>query len=99
MSGIKPIDLTRFYRKLHANGSTVEKLAEKLYSNRAHLTQVLNGTRPGGQTWRKLARVLTTDELALLGRDEHGKKLPSPAAVPRETLSQVEHSAQPVEAA
>lgn len=92
MSGLKPIALTLFYRKLHARPRpprTVEQLADKLFSSRAHLTEVLNGHRPGGPTWRKLARVLTPDELRLLGRDEHGAKLPD---VPQATLSHVERT-------
>jgi hypothetical protein len=79
MSGIKPIDLTLFYRKLHdrkRGARTVEQIAKKIFSSRAHVTEVLNGNRSGGQTWRKLARVLTKDELALLGRDKEGNRLP-----------------------
>jgi hypothetical protein len=78
VSGIKPIDLTRFYRKLHARTRrprTVAQIAAKIFSSRAHVTEVLNGNRPGGQTWRKLAQVLTAEELALLGRDAQGNKI------------------------
>lgn len=88
MSGIKPIALTHFYRRLHARERgprTVDALARKLLLNRQHLTEVLNGTRCGRRTWPRLARVLTPDELRLLGRDRRGELL----EVPRETMSQL----------
>jgi transcriptional regulator with XRE-family HTH domain len=86
MSGIKSIFLANFYRKLHARARrprTVEQLAARLYLNRQHLTEVINGTRPGPRTWPRLAKLLTSAELALLGRDSNG------VSVPQETLSQL----------
>lgn len=89
MSGLKPIDLTRFYRSLHARGLTITELAESLNCGRSHLSQVLNGSRTGKPTWRKIeaAELLTPEELELLGR-----------SVPRETNPHVEHEPQGVTA-
>jgi hypothetical protein len=90
MSGIKDVNLSWFFRSLHARGMDVTKLAEQLMCGRSHLSQVLNGRRPGGHTWPKLQRVLTPRELQLLGRD-----------VPRGTNSHMEHfpsEAQPWQA-
>ncbi len=91
MSGIKPIALGNFYRKLHARARrprTVEQVAARLFLNRQHLTEVINGTRPGPRTWPRLAKLLTPAELALLGRDKTG------AIVPQETLSQMRQSTE-----
>lgn len=55
-----------FFRALHARGETVVNLALKLGCGRAHLTQVLNGTRTGQRTMDKLADVLLPAELAQL---------------------------------
>jgi acetolactate synthase regulatory subunit len=87
MSGIKSGHLTEFYRKLRARGMTVSKLARKMMAGRTHLTLVINGDRPGSQTWRKLERVLKTEELALL---QAAKREREHAAVSRETLLHVE---------
>ena len=89
MSGIKPIDLTRFYRSIHARGLDVTLIAKAINCGRSHLSQVLSGKRRGSQTWRKIERsdLLTVDELALLGR-----------IVPRETNSHVEHEKAEVSA-
>lgn len=66
MSGIKEPAMTAFYRKLRARGHTITSLADVMMCGRTHLTLVINGDRPGTQTWRKLKRVLTAEELALL---------------------------------
>jgi hypothetical protein len=100
MSGIKDQALSRFYRKLHARPRaprTVEQLAGRLLLNRQHLTEVINGTRPGRRTWPRLAKLLTVDELRLLGRDKIGEPRPAGGlilasgfdayGVPQETLS------------
>lgn len=59
-------DCEKFFRLLHRRGESVVNLALKLGCGRAHLTQVLNGTRTGGRTLELLPAVLTTEELALL---------------------------------
>jgi transcriptional regulator with XRE-family HTH domain len=66
MSGIKPVELTLFYRALRARGLSQAKLADLAMTNRAHLSQVLTGKRPGRHTWRRIARFLEPEELALL---------------------------------
>lgn len=97
MSGIKPINLTEFYRSLARRGLTITDLAESLNCGRSHLSQVFNGARTGKPTWRKIeaAELLTDHELRLLGR------LPADASdsVPRATNSHVEHQPQQVSAA
>ena len=85
MSGLKPIALTQFYRKLHARGLDVTTLARELHCGRSHLSQVLSGRRPGRPTLRKLEQsgLLTAEEQALL------------ASVPRATKShmgQIHHA-------
>lgn len=96
MSGIKDMALTRFYRKLHArprSPRTVAQLAARLMLNRQHLTEVINGTRPGRRTWPRLAKLLTGDELLLLGRDKAGNEW-SGICVPQETMSQMRQCAE-----
>lgn len=66
MSGMKPIALTEFLRSLRARGKSLSIIAQELHCGRSHLSQVVNGRRSGGHTWRKLATVLTVDELKLL---------------------------------
>jgi hypothetical protein len=73
----------QFWRKLHASGETAETLATKIFSSRAHVTQVLNGTRSGGQTRRKLIKVLPPKLVELLGWN---------SGVPHRTKSHVEHA-------
>ncbi len=45
---------------------TQEDLAEKIMTNRAHLSQVLTGKRSGVHTWRRLVKVLPEEGLSLL---------------------------------
>lgn len=73
MHGMKPMELSAFFRRLHGRGETVTTLAEKMQTNRAHLTQVLNGSRarylPNGKptgTWKRLIDHLDIEERALL---------------------------------
>lgn len=66
MSGMRPIQMTLFLRSLRARGKTLSKIADELFIGRSHLSQVVNGRRSGGHTWRKLKKVLTVDELKLL---------------------------------
>lgn len=66
MRRLRHPDCEAFFRALHARGESVVNLALKLGCGRAHLTQVLNGTRTGLRTMDKLAEVLTTAELAQL---------------------------------
>lgn len=54
-----------FNRSLARRGLTGQKLADLILSGRAHLMQVLGGTRAGLYTWRRLARVLTMEEYEL----------------------------------
>lgn len=89
MSGIKPANLSDFYRSLHGRGQTITDLAEALNCGRSHLSQVLSGKRTGLPTWRKIqdAELLTDHELRLLGKlIGHD--------VPRGTFSHVEHEDQ-----
>lgn len=66
MRRIRHPDCERFFKLLHGRGESVVNLALKLVCGRAHLTQVLNGTRTGRRTVEKLAGVLTEPEWALL---------------------------------
>lgn len=68
MSGIKAQALTELHRALRAQGESVGSIAGRIFSSRAHVSQVLSGRRPGSHTWRKLRRVLTASELELIAR-------------------------------
>lgn len=81
MSGIKPLPSTLLQRKLRARGSSLAKIAKKIFSSRAHVTEVINKKRSGGHTWPKLEKVLKPEELALA------------RAVPRSTNSHMEQEA------
>lgn len=85
MSGIQPLHLTHFYRRLRRRGHDAGTLADKIVSGRTHVTEVINGTKDSPRTRRRLARYLKPEELGLLGWDKHG------AVVPRSTLSQERH--------
>jgi len=62
---------------LHARGQTVEKLAQLARTGRTHAGQVLAGVPGrGGQTRRRLALLLTPDELQLLGWTSGGQLFP-----------------------
>jgi hypothetical protein len=81
MSGVKPVELTRFLGWLRTwaeveqlydpPGSPelgpMELLAERVMTSRAHLSQVLNGRRCGRHTWRRIQKVLgETEGMSLL---------------------------------
>lgn len=90
MSGIKPIDLSNFYRSIHSrelNGErlTLDVLAAAIFSGPTHLSAVFSGQRPGKPTWRRLEKsgLLIDKEWQLLGRTP---PVPQPN-VPRETNS------------
>lgn len=97
MSGIKDQAMTEFYRKLRARGHSVTSLSNMMMCGRSHLTLVINGQRSGKQTWRKLALVLTAEELALLERAKGEREVVAERGalidekVSRETLLRVEH--------
>lgn len=97
MSGIKDQAMTEFYRKLRARGHTITSLSDLMMCGRAHLTLVINGRRSGKQTWRKLALVLTAEEMELLQRARGGRDIVAERGalidekVSRETLLPVEH--------
>lgn len=48
------------------SGWQQERIAEEIVTNRAHLNQVLNGKRTGGQTWRRIVKALPMEGLLLL---------------------------------
>ncbi len=90
MSGIKPLPVTLFYRRLHQRGETTSSLAAKIGSSRAHVVQVVNHSRarhlPASRlrkflkcpkptgTWKRLKQILTAEELALLDQVPRGAK-------------------------
>jgi len=88
MSGIKSVSLTWFYRSLRARGKNLTQIAADLHCGRSHLSQVINGRRSGGHTWRKLATVLSPEEMAMLAEAR--------ANVPRETNSHMEQQTMEV---
>jgi hypothetical protein len=66
MSGLKPPEMSAFYRKIQARGLTTEILANQLSVTRPALCRVLNGSRRRGFIWKKVTELLTPEELALL---------------------------------
>lgn len=71
MSGLTPFPLYSFRRMLRARGSSCEMLADEIGGGRAHTSQVLNGHRPGGDTWARIYAVVTEEEWAVLSQLEH----------------------------
>lgn len=66
MSGLRPIEMERFYKRLHARGLDTSKLAALVGRSRARVTEVLNGSRRRGALWKRLAAHLEPEEIALL---------------------------------
>lgn len=66
MSGIKPIALSDFYRKIHARGMDTKVLAEFCRRNPSSIFRVLNGSRRRGPLWKRIQQYLTPAEIALL---------------------------------
>lgn len=66
MSGLKPPELSAFYRSLHARGYNCDTLAAKVGVGRASLSRVLNGSRRRGPIWNRVVAHLTPEELKLL---------------------------------
>ena len=95
--GMKEQSMTKFYRKLRARGHTITSLSDLMMCGRTHLTLVINGQRSGKQTWRKLALVLTAEEMQLLEKARVGRDVVAERGalidgkVSRETLLRVEH--------
>jgi len=54
-------------RALRMRGTTISRLAASCCCGRSHVSQVLNGRRPGGHTRRKLRGLLTLEEQWELG--------------------------------
>ena len=64
----------RLLKSLKLRGESTSGLASKIGSNRCHVSQVLNNIPGrGGKTRRKLAKLLTAEELALAGWEADGK--------------------------
>ena len=66
MSGLKPIQLTEFYRQLHGRGQDTTTLAKLTGLARPTVSRILNGARRRGPSWAKIARHLTPAEIKLL---------------------------------
>lgn len=67
MSGIKPLELTEFYRALHARGESTDGLAKQLRASPAVVRKLIGMlSRRRGAVWRGLLELLTARERALL---------------------------------
>lgn len=66
MSGIKPLELTKFYASLRRRDKDVDLLAFCIGVKRPTLTRVLNGTRRRGAVWKRVEPLLTGEEIELL---------------------------------
>lgn len=71
MSGIRPIELTEFYRSLHARGETTDQLAQKLNASPATLRKMIGLLkRRRGVVWIGFLALLTERERELLAKVE-----------------------------
>lgn len=67
MSGIKPIELTEFYRSLRARGESTDGLAKKLNASPAVVRKLIGMLkRRRGFVWQGLLKLLTRRERKLL---------------------------------
>lgn len=71
MAGLTPAPLHWLRVVLRARGSSMAQLAEACGRGRSHLSQVLNGKRPGGYTWARIRAAVTPEEWELLKQLEH----------------------------
>jgi hypothetical protein len=75
-------------RSLHFRGETTTTLAQKIGSCQSHVSQTLaNDPGRGARTRRKLARLLTPEELVMAGWNEDGsmRGTTSPPGAERES--------------
>jgi hypothetical protein len=70
----------KFYRALHARGIKLDGLGRELNMQPTHLSMVFNGQR-GGQSRERIAKLLLPTELAMLGWNEKGERVPPPPPV------------------
>lgn len=66
MSGLRPVEMDQFYRRLHGRGLDTAGLADLVNASRPAVTRVLNGARRRGPLWLKVAAHLQPAEIALL---------------------------------
>jgi hypothetical protein len=71
MAGLTPLPLTRFRAQIGARGLSVEQLADRIERARSHVSQVLWGHRPSGDTWARIRAVVTDGEWDTLLQLEH----------------------------
>lgn len=71
MAGLTPTALYLFRRSLRARGLTMADLAAQIGRGRSHLSQVIQGRRPGGYTWARIRAAVKPAEWDLLLRLEH----------------------------
>lgn len=80
-------------RALKLRKQGIRSLAAAIGSNRCHVSQVLNNIPGrGGQTRRKLAKLMTAEELKLAGWDANGNQVAQDA---RDRITRVDESAKP----
>lgn len=88
MSGLTPNALYLFRRSLRARGLNMATLAERIGRGRSHLSQVVQGKRPGGYTWARIRSAVTAEEWEMLCKLEHcaawNSAHPAPAEQGRE---------------
>jgi hypothetical protein len=66
MSGLKPVEMSEFHRRLRARGMSINALADAVARDHSTVSRVLNGARRRGPIWRRLEQLLMPAELALL---------------------------------
>ena len=54
-----------FCAAIKQRGLNITSLAAMAFTGRAHLGQVLNGRREGSKTWKRLKRVLSSEEYGI----------------------------------
>lgn len=66
MSGLRPVELDQFYRRLHDRDLSTVALAKLVGRNACTVSRVLNGSRRKGPVWARIKEHLLPEEIELL---------------------------------
>jgi hypothetical protein len=65
-----------FYKSLHARGEDTSTLAEAICTARTYVSRCIDGHERRGNTWQRIKRLLTVEEIELLEAVETEDKRP-----------------------
>jgi hypothetical protein len=63
---MKHPNITWFYKSLHARGEDTTTLAEAICTARTYVSRCIDGHERRGNTWQRIKRLLTVEEIELL---------------------------------